>query len=61
MHIVFVTSAASKNVNEKIKTQTSSQPFVGGYMATSALQKKIESLGKIFELGQVGDMSLITF
>ena len=32
MHIVFVTSAASKNVNEKIKTQTSSPPFVGGYM-----------------------------
>ena len=32
MHIVFVTSVASKNVNEKIKTQTSSPPFVGGYM-----------------------------
>ena len=35
MHIVFVASAASKNVNEKIKTQTSSPPFVGGYMRTS--------------------------
>ena len=34
MHIVFVASAASKNVNEKIKTQTSSPPFVGGYMVT---------------------------
>ena len=32
VHIVFVASAASKNVNEKIKTQTSSPPFVGGYM-----------------------------
>ena len=32
VHIVFVASAASKNVNEKIKTQTSSPPFAGGYM-----------------------------
>ena len=32
VHIVFVANAASKNVNEKIKTQTSSPPFVGGYM-----------------------------
>ena len=34
VHIVFVASAASKYVNEKIKTQTSSTPFVGGYMVT---------------------------
>ena len=32
VHIVFVASAASQNVNEKIKTQTSSPPFVGGCM-----------------------------
>ena len=35
VHIVFVTSVASKNVNEKIKTQTSSPPFVGGYMVVT--------------------------
>ena len=32
VHIVFVTNAASKNVNEKLKTQASSPPFIGGYM-----------------------------
>jgi len=33
VHIVFVTNVASKNVNEKIKTQTFSPPFVEGYIA----------------------------
>ena len=32
VHIVFVSSVASKNVNGKIKAQTSSPSFVGGYM-----------------------------
>ena len=36
VHIVFVASAASNNVNEKIKTQTSSTPFVGGYMGAAS-------------------------
>ena len=39
MRIVFVASSASKNVNEKIKTQTFSPPFVGGYMLFGQLPK----------------------
>ena len=37
MHIVFVANATSKNVNEKIKTQTSGRPFVGGCMLAALI------------------------